>query len=173
MLNLAKLSALLPLDKVEPRFCSRNACRPCVLLRCSWLRLQRSRLNPCQSQLGGRLRVRLLCTNQLDFVMPSPATITRCRPHRPDRQDGHRLIHHDDRQDDRRHAGFHPAKTEHHRAGRRHARRSHPVHKSNCCCAFDSLVDLRTGLVYGIDEEGEWYFNGSGKRPEELKKEEE
>ena len=36
-----------------------------------------------------------------------------------------------------------------------------------------SLVDLRTGLVYGIDEEGEWYFNGSGKRPEELKKEEE
>ena len=29
------------------------------------------------------------------------------------------------------------------------------------------------GLVYGIDEEGEWYFNGSGKRPEELKKEEE
>ena len=28
-------------------------------------------------------------------------------------------------------------------------------------------------LVYGIDEEGEWYFNGSGKRPEELKKEEE
>ena len=26
------------------------------------------------------------------------------------------------------------------------------------------------GLVYGIDEEGEWYFNGSGKRPEELKK---
>ena len=39
--------------------------------------------------------------------------------------------------------------------------------------ASDSLVDLRTGLVYGIDEEGEWYFNGSGKRPEELKKEEE
>ena len=36
-----------------------------------------------------------------------------------------------------------------------------------------SLVDLCTGLVYGIDEEGEWYFNGSGKRPEELKKEEE
>ena len=29
------------------------------------------------------------------------------------------------------------------------------------------------GLVYGIDEDGEWYFNGSGKRPEELKKEEE
>ena len=28
------------------------------------------------------------------------------------------------------------------------------------------------GLVYGIDEDGEWYFNGSGKRPEELKKEE-
>ena len=39
--------------------------------------------------------------------------------------------------------------------------------------ALDSLVDLCTGLVYGIDEEGEWYFNGSGKRPEELKKEEE
>ena len=39
--------------------------------------------------------------------------------------------------------------------------------------APDSLVDLRTGLVYGIDKEGEWYFNGSGKRPEELKKEEE
>ena len=32
-------------------------------------------------------------------------------------------------------------------------------------------ADIR--LVYGIDEEGEWYFNGSGKRPEELKKEEE
>ena len=29
------------------------------------------------------------------------------------------------------------------------------------------------GLVYGIDEGGEWYFNGSGKLPEELKKEEE
>ena len=39
--------------------------------------------------------------------------------------------------------------------------------------ASDSLVDLCTGLVYGIDEDGEWYFNGSGKRPEELKKEEE
>ena len=37
----------------------------------------------------------------------------------------------------------------------------------------ESLVDLRTGLVYGIDEDGEWYFNGSGKRPEELQKEEE
>ncbi len=29
------------------------------------------------------------------------------------------------------------------------------------------------GLVYGIDEDGEWYLNGSGKRPEEVKKEEE
>ena len=86
LLNLAKLSACYcTLDKVEPRFCSRNACIPCALLRCSWLRLQRSRLNPYQSQLGGRLRVRLLCTNQLDFVMPSPATMTRCRPRRPDR----------------------------------------------------------------------------------------
>ena len=34
-------------------------------------------------------------------------------------------------------------------------------------------VGMLGGLVYGIDEDGEWYFNGSGKRPEELKKEEE
>ena len=46
-----------------------------MLHHCSWLRLQRSRLNPCQSQLGGRLRVRLLCTNQLDLADAEPCDI--------------------------------------------------------------------------------------------------
>lgn len=30
---------------------------------------------------------------------------------------------------------------------------------------------MLSGLVYGLDEDGEWYFNGSGKRPEELAEE--
>jgi hypothetical protein len=30
---------------------------------------------------------------------------------------------------------------------------------------------MLSGLVYGVDEDGEWYFNGDGKRPEEQKKE--
>ena len=67
------------------------------------------------------------------------------------------------------------------------------MHKSNCRCASPDFIPRSSkpntivqdftltddahwliwhGLVYGIDEDGEWYFNGSGKRPEELKKEE-
>ena len=30
---------------------------------------------------------------------------------------------------------------------------------------------MLSGLVYGLDEDGEWYFNGSGKRPEERAEE--
>ncbi|CAH0375011.1 unnamed protein product [Pelagomonas calceolata] len=39
------------------------------------------------------------------------------------------MIDNDYRQDDSRHAGFHPAKAEHHRAGRWHARRVSVRHR--------------------------------------------